>query len=88
MTHLFLQHRPVFWRVESKVKVVHVNQVTLKRDTERWQPKYLVIRPRPMFPTEAGISIPAINHFGKNSLIGRLSGHRAIGQAFAAKLSA
>ena len=51
-----------FGELNQEVKVVRNDQVTLE-DIERWQPKYLVIGPGPCSPTEAGISIPAINHF-------------------------
>ena len=62
--------------------MVRNDQVTLE-DIERWQPKYLVIGPGPCSPTEAGISIPAIQHFaGKIPLLGVCLGHQSIGQAF------
>ncbi len=51
-----------FGELNQEVKVVRNDQVTLE-DIERWQPKYLVIGPGPCSPSEAGISIPAINHF-------------------------
>ena len=71
-----------FGELNQEVKVVRNDQVTLEQ-IERWQPKYLVIGPGPCSPTEAGISIPAINHFaGKIPLLGVCLGHQAIGQAF------
>ena len=71
-----------FGELDQEVKVVRNDQVTLEQ-IERWQPKYLVIGPGPCSPTEAGISIPAINHFaGKIPLLGVCLGHQAIGQAF------
>lgn len=71
-----------FGELNQEVKVVRNDQVTLE-DIERWQPKYLVIGPGPCSPSEAGISIPAINHFaGKIPLLGVCLGHQAIGQAF------
>ena len=58
-----------FGELNQEVKVVRNDQVTLE-DIERWQPKYLVIGPT-CSPSEAGISIPAINHFaGKIPLLG------------------
>ena len=71
-----------FGELNQELKVVRNDQVTLE-DIEQWQPKYLVIGPGPCSPTEAGISIPAINHFaGKIPLLGVCLGHQAIGQAF------
>ena len=71
-----------FGELDQDVKVVRNDQVTLE-DIEKWQPKYLVIGPGPCSPSEAGISIPAIQHFaGKIPLLGVCLGHQAIGQAF------
>ena len=76
-----------FGELAQEVKVVRNDQVTLE-DIERWQPKYLVIGPGPCSPTEAGISVPAIQHFaGKIPLLGVCLGHQAIGEAFGAKLT-
>ena len=71
-----------FGELNQDVKVVRNDAVTLE-DIERWQPQYLVIGPGPCSPSEAGISIPAIQHFaGKIPLLGVCLGHQAIGQAF------
>ncbi len=75
-----------FGELNQEVKVVRNDQVTLE-EIERWQPKYLVIGPGPCSPSEAGISIPAIQHFaGKIPLLGVCLGHQAIGQAFGGKI--
>lgn len=75
-----------FGELDQDVKVVRNDQITLD-DIERWQPKYLVIGPGPCSPSEAGISIPAIQHFaGKIPLLGVCLGHQAIGQAFGGKI--
>ena len=75
-----------FGELNQEVKVVRNDSVTLD-DIERWQPKYLVIGPGPCSPTEAGISIPAIQHFaGKIPLLGVCLGHQSIGQAFGGKI--
>ena len=71
-----------FGELNQEVKVVRNDEVSLE-DIERWQPQYLVIGPGPCSPTEAGISIPAIQYFaGKIPLLGVCLGHQAIGQAF------
>ena len=76
-----------FGELNQEVKVVRNDQVSLE-DIERWQPKYLVIGPGPCSPTEAGISIPAIQHFaGKIPLLGVCLGHQSIGQAFGGKIT-
>lgn len=75
-----------FGESNQEVKVVRNDAVTLE-DIERWQPKYLVIGPGPCSPSEAGISIPAIQHFaGKIPLLGVCLGHQAIGQAFGGEI--
>lgn len=75
-----------FGELNQEVKVVRNDQVSLE-DIERWQPKYLVIGPGPCSPSEAGISIPAIQHFaGKIPLLGVCLGHQSIGQAFGGKI--
>jgi len=75
-----------FGELNQDVKVVRNDAVTLE-DIERWQPKYLVIGPGPCSPSEAGISIPAIQHFaGKIPTLGVCLGHQAIGQAFGGEI--
>ena len=67
--------------------VVHRNdQITLEQ-IEQLAPTYLVISPGPCSPTEAGISVAAIEHFaGKIPILGVCLGHQAIGQAFGAEV--
>ncbi|MBF7682933.1 aminodeoxychorismate/anthranilate synthase component II [Acinetobacter sp. B5B] len=71
-----------FGELNQEVKVVRNDQVSLQ-DIESWQPKYLVIGPGPCSPTQAGISLDAIQHFaGKIPILGVCLGHQSIGQAF------
>ena len=75
-----------FGELNQEVKVVRNDQVTLE-DIERWQPKYLVIGPGTCSPSEAGISIPAINHFaGKIPLLGVCLGIKVLGKLLVGKL--
>lgn len=75
-----------FGELDQDVKVVRNDQLSLE-DIKRWQPKYLVIGPGPCSPTQAGISIPAIQEFaGKIPLLGVCLGHQSIGQAFGGQI--
>lgn len=56
-------------------------------DIARLAPKKLVISPGPCTPTEAGISLAAINQFaGRLPILGVCLGHQAIAQAFGASI--
>lgn len=47
-----------------------------------WHPSHLIISPGPCTPTEAGISVEAVQFFsGKIPLLGVCLGHQSIGQA-------
>ena len=70
----------------AEVKVVRNNALTLA-DIERLAPERIVISPGPCTPTEAGISLAAIERFaGKIPILGVCLGHQAIGQAFGGKV--
>jgi anthranilate synthase component 2 len=75
-----------FGELGQDVKVVRNDQLTLE-DIANWQPEYLVISPGPCTPTEAGISVAAIQRFaGEIPILGVCLGHQAIGQAFGGEI--
>ncbi|MFF7709873.1 aminodeoxychorismate/anthranilate synthase component II [Pseudomonas sp. NPDC007930] len=66
----------------AEVKVVRNDEVTLA-DIEALAPERIVVSPGPCTPSEAGISIAAIQHFaGKLPILGVCLGHQSIGQAY------
>jgi len=75
-----------FGELGAEVKVARNNALTLE-DIERMAPARIVISPGPCTPTEAGISLAAIERFaGKIPILGVCLGHQAIGQAFGGKV--
>lgn len=71
-----------FGELGQDVQVYRNDEITLEQ-IEALKPQYLVISPGPCSPTEAGISLAAINHFaGKLPILGVCLGHQSIGQAF------
>lgn len=71
-----------FSELGADVKVFRNDEVSLKA-IERLQPDQLVISPGPCSPTEAGISIAAIQYFaGKLPILGICLGHQCIAKAF------
>ncbi|SFR64343.1 aminodeoxychorismate/anthranilate synthase component II [Thiomicrospira sp. ALE5] len=75
-----------FGELGQEVKVVRNDQLTLD-DIAAWQPEFLVISPGPCTPTEAGVSVAAIQRFaGEIPILGVCLGHQAIGQAFGGEI--
>ncbi|MBN2866015.1 MAG: aminodeoxychorismate/anthranilate synthase component II [Thiotrichales bacterium] len=75
-----------FGELGQYVDVYRNDQIDLET-IQTLNPEYLVISPGPCTPTEAGISVAAINHFaGKIPIMGVCLGHQSIGQAFGGKI--
>ncbi len=74
----------------AEVTVARNDEITLDEIGARLtagQLERLVISPGPCSPTEAGISVAAIQHFaGKLPILGVCLGHQAIGAAFGGKI--
>jgi para-aminobenzoate synthetase component 2 len=75
-----------FCELGEEVLVKRNDEIGLE-DIERLTPDKLVISPGPCTPTEAGISLAAINHFaGQLPILGVCLGHQAIAQVFGATI--
>jgi len=67
--------------------LVHRNDEISLADIEALKPSHLVVSPGPCSPTEAGISVAAIQHFaGKLPILGVCLGHQSIGAAFGGRI--
>lgn len=70
----------------AEVKVVRNDEVSCA-EIAAMKPSHIVVSPGPCTPSEAGISVEAIQTFGgKIPLLGVCLGHQSIGQAFGAKI--
>ena len=75
-----------FGELGAEVAVHRNDQITVE-EIEKLAPDHLVISPGPCSPSEAGISVAAIQHFaGKLPILGVCLGHQSIGQAFGGKI--
>jgi anthranilate synthase/aminodeoxychorismate synthase-like glutamine amidotransferase len=75
-----------FGQLGEEVRVFRNDQVDLA-GLEDSRPSRLVISPGPCSPTEAGISLAAIQHFaGRIPVLGVCLGHQAIGAAFGGRV--
>ncbi len=75
-----------FAELGAEVKVLRNDELTLE-DIATIKPDRLVISPGPCSPMEAGISVPAIQHFaGKIPILGVCLGHQSIGAAFGGRV--
>jgi anthranilate synthase component 2 len=63
--------------------VVKRNDEVTIADIEKLQPERIVISPGPCTPSEAGVSVDVVKHFGATTpLLGVCLGHQSIGQAY------
>jgi len=70
----------------ADVRVYRNDQLTIEQ-IAAWAPEKIVISPGPCTPSEAGICVPLIQHFGgKVPILGVCLGHQAIGQAFGGRI--
>ncbi len=75
-----------FGELGADVRVVRNDELSVG-DVWRLAPDHIVISPGPCTPTEAGISVPVIQHFaGKVPILGVCLGHQSIGQAFGGRI--
>lgn len=73
--------------VEPDIKVIRNDECTLE-EIQEMKPEALIISPGPGKPKDAGICIPAIQHFkGKLPIFGVCLGHQAICEAFGGNVS-
>lgn len=71
-----------FGELGQEVVVIRNDQIDLD-GIAKMKPKYLIVSPGPCSPTEAGVSVPAIQRFaGEIPILGVCLGHQSIGQAF------
>ncbi len=75
-----------FGELGQDVQVYRNDEITIE-EIEAKKPQFLVVSPGPCTPREAGISVPAIQHFaGKLPVLGVCLGHQSIGEAFGGKI--
>ena len=75
-----------FGELGEEVCVVRNDEITLEGIAEL-RPDRLVLSPGPCSPAEAGICVPAIQHFtGKLPILGVCLGHQSIGAALGGRI--
>ncbi len=75
-----------FGELGAEVRTIRNDALTLD-DIEALTPTHIVVSPGPCTPTEAGVSVPALQRFaGRIPMLGVCLGHQAIGQAFGGRV--
>jgi len=75
-----------FGELGEDVRVVRNDEVSVA-DIEGLRPDRLVVSPGPCSPAEAGICVPAIQHFmGRLPILGVCLGHQSIGAALGGRI--
>jgi anthranilate synthase component 2 len=75
-----------FGELGEEVRVFRNDEITLEGIAEL-KPQQLVLSPGPCSPAEAGICVPAIQHFiGKLPILGVCLGHQSIGAALGGRI--
>ncbi len=75
-----------FGELGADVAVFRNDQISVEEIAQQ-SPQYLVVSPGPCTPTEAGISLAAIQQYaGKLPILGVCLGHQSIGQAFGGRI--
>ena len=75
-----------FGELGAEVSVFRNDEISVE-EIERRKPSHLVVSPGPCTPSEAGISLAAIERLaGRMPILGVCLGHQAIGQAFGGRV--